>query len=82
MTEPTNTNRAQWALTAIKAFREETKTDDCDALSDLLCNLMHLCEYRKNWGRDGWDFDAMLERARSNFAEEIAEERELLDGDA
>jgi hypothetical protein len=72
-TEPNNTNRAGWALEAINAFRRETGTDDCDALGDLLANLMHLCDAKS--GQDGWDFDAMLERARSHYQEECAEER-------
>jgi hypothetical protein len=72
-TEPNNTTRAGWALEAINAFRRETRTDDCDALGDLLANLMHLCDAKR--GQEGWDFDAMLERARSHYREEFEEGR-------
>jgi hypothetical protein len=68
---PTNLDRAKWADAAIQAFRRATRTDDCDALADLLADLMHLCDTKR--GQDGWDFDAMLERARSNYVEEVEE---------
>ena len=72
-TDPNNTDRAGWALEAVKAFQTATRTDDCDALADLLADLMHLCDRKR--GQHGWDFDAMLERARSNYDEEVEEER-------
>jgi hypothetical protein len=74
MTKKTNTNdwRAHTAGEAIRAFRVWTKTDDCDALADLLCNLKHYCD-RKN-GANGWDFEDALARARRQYAEEVTED--------
>lgn len=62
---PDNTQRADWAGFAIAAFQSVTRTDDEDAVSDLLCNLMHYCD------RNGLDFQAELSRAASNYEAEI-----------
>ena len=65
---PTNDDRAAWAQEAISAFQKAVRTDDQDALKDLLCDLMH-------WApRHGDDFDACLRAARSCFEEEVIEE--------
>ena len=50
-----NRERAEWALVALAAFQDTTRTDDGDAFSDLLCDLMHLEDYitgesRRNGG--------------------------------
>lgn len=70
MSHPTNENRADWADSALAAFAIITRCDTEDALPDLLCNLMHYA------GQNGIDFNAMLQRARSNFEAEIEEEAE------
>ena len=62
--EGKNENRAALAMTALSAFQRETGTDDQDAVADLLCDIMHLCD------RKCWDFDADLERARRHYAAE------------
>jgi hypothetical protein len=36
-----NEQRALSASLAIAEFQNDTRTDDCDALCDLLCNLRH-----------------------------------------
>lgn len=62
--EGQNFNRAAWADVGLRAFQEETKTDDEDLLSDLLCDLMHWAD------RSGEDFEGRLERARRAYREE------------
>jgi hypothetical protein len=66
--DPENMNdmRASWANTAIEVFQSETGTDDCDALADLLVDLMHLCD------RDGRfeEFDVALDKARRGYKDE------------
>lgn len=62
----TNSRRAQWAQVAINAFRRETGADPNDALSDLLCDLMHL------YGRER--FASELQRARRHHRVECAED--------
>lgn len=64
--EEMNDDRASWAGYALKTFQDVTGADGEDALSDLLCDLMHLCDRRPDLG----NFDAMLERARANYKEE------------
>lgn len=62
--EGMNNDRAKWAQLALDVFQVETGTEECDALSDLLCDLMH-------WApRHGTNFSRMLERARRAYAEE------------
>ena len=68
MRDVTNADRAEWAFCAIERFQDKTQTDDEDALSDLLCDLMHLAD------RDGHDFENELNRARNNYAEEVRDE--------
>ena len=45
-----NEVRAEWALVAIEAFQAATGTDDCDAISDLLCDIRHLCDQSRRFG--------------------------------
>lgn len=63
-----NKDRAQWAQTAIDAFQDETGTKDGDALKDLLCDLMHLCD------REKADFDVALDAARHHYVAETTKE--------
>lgn len=63
-----NDNRATWADQAVRAFRYTTGTDREDALSDLLCDLMHLCDRDAKLG----DFESQLRRARGHYAAETA----------
>lgn len=65
-TDP-NIVRAVWASRSIKLFMEMTGTDLEDAVADLLCDLMHYCNLRK----DDVDFDAELDRARGHYKEEL-----------
>lgn len=62
--EGMNEDRARWADTAVEAFVDNTGSEPQDALPDLLCDLMHWCD------RMGLDFNASLDRARSNYTDE------------
>jgi len=76
--EPTNEDRAEWAVVAAAAFAGLVyHTDDFDsldegdqedALSDLICDLLHLAHQR------GFNTTQMLERANGHFEEELREE--------
>lgn len=68
--EPTNEDRANWALAALEAFEGETRTDRECALSDLLADLRHLAD------RAGEDWDALLAHADMHYREEIEEDME------
>lgn len=59
-----NDDRADWADAALKAFQKKTRTDDEDAVADLLTDLMHWCD------RNNHDFGHELERARDNYSAE------------
>jgi hypothetical protein len=59
-----NSARAEWAQAAIIAFRKVTGTEEEEALSDLLCDLMHLAN------RQGENFYESLGRAINNYVEE------------
>ena len=61
-----NTERAQWTDAPMRCFQRETGTDDEDALSDLLCDLMHWCD------RNDSDFDAALSTAQMHYEAETA----------
>jgi len=50
MSKPTNKQRAEWALNALKVFVAETGVDPEDAIADLICNLGHLSERMTNLG--------------------------------
>jgi hypothetical protein len=70
--EGMNDERAESAGKAITAFQDATATDDEDALTDLLADLMHWSD------RAGFDFEQALERARCHYdaeTEELSEER-------
>jgi hypothetical protein len=66
--EKQNHDRAVWAGIALGHFQDQTGTDDEDSLSDLLCNLMHLCDRRAKAA--GFDFDRELDRARGHYQAE------------
>ncbi len=64
--EKTNANRVQWAAAALRHFQCRAGCDYEDALGDLLCDLMH-------WsGRNNFDFEAALFRARGHYGDETA----------
>jgi hypothetical protein len=70
MFEIDNETRAGWAQEAVERFQARTRTDDDDAVADLLCNLMHLC----NQSPDIYGpFAAALRRAEFNFEAELDE---------
>jgi len=66
--EKMNGDRAVYAGIALGHFQGETGTDDEDTLSDLLCDLMHLCDRRAK--EPGFDFDAELARAGRHYKAE------------
>lgn len=65
-----NNDRADWADRALQAFQMTTGTDRQDALSDLLCDLMHLCDRDAGLGA----FGAQLDRACGHYDSETSEE--------
>ena len=68
MPDPNNDDRANWAEAALRAFQAVTKTDDEDAVSDLIGDLLHLA------ARQGLDPQLMLDRAQANYEAECEEE--------
>ena len=66
--EKMNGDRAVYAGIALGHFQCETGTDDEEGLSDLLCDLMHLCDRRAK--EPGFDFDAELARAGRHYKAE------------
>jgi hypothetical protein len=62
--EDMNTDRARWAYAALVAFMDVTGCDEQEAPGDLLADLMHWCD------RNGMDFEAVLEGARTNYRQE------------
>lgn len=65
--DPTNQDRAGWAKVAVRAFRSVCRTDESDAIGDLMCDLLHLARER------GLDPERVLDDARSRFAAEETE---------
>ena len=65
--EGQNDARAEWAGSALRFFQRSTGTDHSDALSDLLCNLLHWCD------RNGLDFERELERGKCHYDEETTD---------
>lgn len=64
-----NKDRAEWAGVGIAAFQSITGTDDCDALKDLLCDLMHYCDENPEN-----DFEVALDSARHHYKAETSKE--------
>lgn len=59
--------RSASAEEALLDFMETTGTDAEDAICDLLCNMLHLCDrMRGTYG----DFDRQLSRAREHYTAE------------
>ncbi|MEU8133255.1 hypothetical protein [Streptodolium elevatio] len=82
MSDPTNGDRAAWALTAVGSFHGETRYyafdpfsdgEVLEAAGDLLCNLMHLIQ--------GYGESALqaVKDATEMFLEEVAEELQDLE---
>lgn len=70
MPEPNNRDRAEWAREALDGFIAETgnasgTTDE--HVSDLLCDLRHLCD------AEGVEWAAMIRRANMHYRAEIEE---------
>lgn len=63
-----NKDRAEFATVATEAYMSVCPTDDCDALCDLLTDLMHKAK------AEGEIFGKELERAMMHFDEEQAQE--------
>jgi hypothetical protein len=83
--DPSNSDRALWGALAIAHFTsvsgpaEGVYTDLEMVLSDLLADLMHLCDVRRSNSelREMTGFESALERARDYYNEELSEELEL-----
>lgn len=70
ITEPTNEQRAAWAEEALVVFMKRTKTDDCDAVADLICDLAHLCNaLPKQYG----SMKEAIKHGMGNYRDEVAE---------
>ncbi len=65
MTDHTNETRTAIAAGLVDAFKDKTGADQCDALADLLGDLMHYADAY------GFDFDEELRRARNYHDEEV-----------
>jgi hypothetical protein len=70
MPMPSNDERADWALAALAAFAAETGQAAArdglrEIVSDLLCNLQHLC------AREGVDFKDALADGTGNHEFEV-----------
>ncbi|EAQ81497.1 hypothetical protein [Blastopirellula marina] len=60
--EGMNDSRADWATYGLEAFISQAGTDRESAMTDLLCNLMHLAD------RTGTHFEDELDRARMHYS--------------
>jgi hypothetical protein len=79
-TEPTNSRRAEWAKAALALFTAETFGGDHpdamplsdleDAITDLICDLLHLVEILPPL-----DASAIHARALAHFEDEIKQEQ-------
>jgi hypothetical protein len=56
--------RTRFAQGALWAFQKQTHTDDEDAVCDLLCDLMHWCDYNDT------DFADQYRRASYHYEAE------------
>jgi len=64
----TNTQRAKWANSALDTFSTETglEGEELDTqISDLLCNLQHLCT------QENIEFTECLDRSTRNYETEL-----------
>lgn len=69
--DDSNYDRACWAGQALEKFIQTTKTDLEDALSDLLCDLMHWSDRQPI---ELQAFETALERARDAYRDETRAE--------
>ena len=58
-----NKDRAEFALSGLEVATDNHGNEETD-VTDMLCNLMHLCE------QNGWSFDGCLDAAVMHFDEE------------
>ncbi len=63
-----NDKRAEWAEVVLATFCRVAQTDECDALVDLLADLMHWCD------RSGSRFNDALRIARMHYKAETSGE--------
>ena len=70
--EKMNDDRAKWALAAVRAFQAETGTDDETAIGDLISDLMHLCDRRKEFQ----EFAIALNNGQMHYEAETAPQLE------
>jgi hypothetical protein len=77
VSEPSNDQRADWALDGLLAFAEKTglrsKTNHEDLetiVGDFLCNLLHLCD------REDIDFESVMDDAQFAHDEEVEIEQD------
>lgn len=72
----TNHERAKWAQKALDAFAEACRMVGEDTeivISDLLCDMMHLCNFEQiNW-------NACIDRASGHYKEELEFENDGLE---
>lgn len=72
MSEPTNSERAEWAADAARVYADATGLDyDCEvdtAISDLIASLLHLAD------EQGLCPDTMIQRGQMHYEHEAAEE--------
>jgi hypothetical protein len=62
----TNEARARGALAAVDYY-SPNRSDEAEGISDLLCDLRHLCDML------GLDFLELVNRGNWHYAEELAE---------
>lgn len=67
--EITNATRAAWARVAVAEFQSVVATDDGDAISDLICDLLHLADETGQCGK------VVLSRAEMHYEAEVDEEK-------
>jgi hypothetical protein len=68
--EVNNEARASWAARCVELFMEMVGSDPGDAISDLVCDLMHLAQIT---GQNPW---AQVRRGAEHFKAEQEEEAE------
>lgn len=72
MNDPTNNDRADWALEGLETFKARTRMHDEELetiIGDFLTDLLHLCT------REEIDFSYALNNAMMHYREEVEEER-------
>lgn len=76
MTDITNADRAEWARSALTAFKASHKCDEDDQanIKDLISDLLHLARREHNMGQD--DLYAMTRGAADMHLAEYTEDQE------